>query len=113
MRLSDNKKFIAARIRDLSKLILKDRGVTSRLQRRFKNILRITKMPARHIQVTVVWVLMHAYPNNNYPRMQYIDIEGYIDAAKREDNWAYTSDLPTIQDIVAALDRNVGDLDDH
>lgn len=111
MRLSDNKKFIAARIRDLSKLILKDRDVTPRFMRRFKNVLRITKRSARNTQSTIIWVLMNAYPPGKHLQTQYIDIEGYLTAAKKEDNWAYTSDLPSIAEIVA-VDVG-GDVNDY
>lgn len=107
MRLKDNKKFIASRIKDLAKLILKERIVNSRVARRFKNLVRITKRPARSVQLVIVWTLLHAHPENKLPTLIYLDIQGYIDAANAEDNWAYPGDLPAIADIVAAIERGV------
>lgn len=62
MRLKDNNKFIATKIRDFAKLILKERAVTERVVRHFKNLVRITGKPYRSVQLLTLWAIIQAYP---------------------------------------------------
>lgn len=103
MRLTDNNKFIATKIRDLAKLILQERAVTERVERHFKNLVRITGKSYRSVQLLTLWAIIQAYPTGCLPNMIYLDIEGFIDAATTENNWAKVKDLPKTSDIMGGI----------
>ena len=107
MRLSDNNKFIATKIRDFTKLILKERAVTERVVRRFENLVRTTGKSYRTVQLLTLWTIIKAYPQGCLPNMVYLDIEGFIDAATAENNWAKVKDLPKTSDVMGAIERKV------
>ena len=111
MRLEDNNKFIATKIRAFAKLIMKERAVTERVERCFKNLGRITGKSYRSIQLITLWTIIKAYPQGCLPKMVYLDIEGFIDAATAENNWAKVRDLPKTSDVMGAIERKVDDIE--
>ncbi|MBQ9763653.1 MAG: hypothetical protein IJV92_04795 [Phascolarctobacterium sp.] len=107
MRLKDNNKFVATKIRDFAKLIMKERAVTERVERHFKNLVRTTGKPYRSVQLLTLWTIIKAYPKASLPHLTYLDIEGFIDAATAENNWAKVKNLPKTSDIMGAIERKV------
>lgn len=101
-------KYLAKKVRELAKLILKERAVTDRLIHRTKNVVHITGKSWREINLLVLGTLATAYPEDKVPNPYYMDISGFLDAATMEDNWAYTSDLPSVKEIMEAMNRGAG-----
>ena len=111
MILPDNNKFVATKIRDFAKLILKERVINGIVARCFEDLVRVTGKDHRSVQLLTLWTLIRAYNEECLPRVIFLDIQGFIDAASKEDNWAKAEDLPQITDIVRAIERKV-DIDE-
>ena len=111
MILPDNNKFVATKIRDFAKLILKERVINGIVARCFEDLVRVTGKDHRSVQLLTLWTLIRAYNEEGLPRVIFLDIQGFIDADSKEDNWAKAEDLPQITDIVRAIERKV-DIDE-
>lgn len=94
-----NWKFMALRLRELATLILIERVVNCKVERRIKNIVRISRYSKSFVHSLTVQILLQAYPESKRPKEIIMDISEFIDFARNDDNWAYTVDLPDVEKI--------------
>ena len=94
-----NEKIIALRIRELAALILIERVVNCKVERRIKNIVRISRCSKSFVHSLTVQILLQAYPESKRPKEIIMNLSEFIDFARNGDNWAYTVDLPEVEKI--------------